>query len=125
MYMLGGIPYRSLKAVEKLLGLVNPVKSATSAMVYRFFDNSSAACFSRMFRIKSRVVWLVSSFSLRCKCTRLMPTSGGNHLHGKVRVAQVFVDDPHDSFHQFVIGGLYFYWLYLIPLGLLSGIGIA
>ena len=50
---------------------------------------------------------------------------GGNHLHGEVRVAQVFVDDPHDSFHQFVIGGLYFYWLYLIPLGLLSGIGIA
>lgn len=103
MYMLGGIPYRSLKAVEKLLGLVNPVKSATSAMVYRFFDNSSAACFSRMFRIKSRVVWLVSSFSLRCKCAA-DAYLGGNHLHGKVRVAQVFVDDPHDSFHQFVIG---------------------
>lgn len=35
--------------------------------------------FCRLFqsdvRIKSRVVWLVSSFSLRCKCTRLMPTS--------------------------------------------------
>ena len=50
---------------------------------------------------------------------------GGYQLHGECRVAQVFVDDPHDSFHQFVIGGLYFYWLYLIPLGLLSGIGIA
>ncbi|MBU9067263.1 MULTISPECIES: hypothetical protein [Phocaeicola] len=33
MYMQGGIPYSSLKAVGKLLGLVDPVKSATSAYI--------------------------------------------------------------------------------------------
>jgi len=31
--MQGGIPYSSLKAVGKLLGLVDPVKSATSAYI--------------------------------------------------------------------------------------------
>ena len=33
MYMQGGIPYSSLKAVGKLLGLVDPGKSATSAYI--------------------------------------------------------------------------------------------
>ena len=50
---------------------------------------------------------------------------GTDHLHGEVRIAQVFVDDPHDAFHQFVIGRLYFYWLYFILLSLLSGLGVA
>ena len=63
IYIEGGIPYNSLNVVEKLLGSVNPVNMAISDMVCCFSDNKRAASFKRILRIKSRVVWLVSSLS--------------------------------------------------------------
>ena len=63
IYIEGGIPYNSLNVVEKLLGSVNPVNMAISDMVCCFSDNRRAASFKRILRIKSRVVWLVSSLS--------------------------------------------------------------
>ena len=56
IYIEGGIPYNSLKEVEKLLGSVNPVSIAISDMVCCFSDSNRAASFKRILRIKSRVV---------------------------------------------------------------------
>ena len=63
IYIEGGIPYNSLNDDEKFLGSVNPVNMAISDMVCCYSDNKRAASFKRILRIKSRVVWLVSSLS--------------------------------------------------------------
>ncbi len=124
MYMLGDIPYRSLKAVEKLLGLVNPVKSAIFGYGVPFLRQQLCRLFQSDVPDKIPCGLVGQFFQFTVQVHAANAYLGGNHLHGEVRVTQVFVDDPHDSFHQFVIGGLYLNWLW-ISLGLLSGIGIA